>query len=158
MGYANITSIAIPNSVESIGAGAFALCPSLTAINVSEDHPYFSLKDGILYDKNFISLIACPNRQMGTVFLPESVLEIVDYAFSDCDGVKAIVLPDGLMRIGNHAFEFCEKLDAISIPDSVIEIGENAFFECPLLHIRCKENSLAYKYAVENEVPYLVEG
>ena len=41
----NLTSINIPNSVTSIGNAAFHLCNRLTSINIAEDHPIFLIQE-----------------------------------------------------------------------------------------------------------------
>lgn len=46
-----MTSVTIPESVTSIGAGAFAKCESLTSIEVESANPQYSSSDGVLFNK-----------------------------------------------------------------------------------------------------------
>ena len=67
-----------------------------------------------------------------TVYLPTSIVEIQNSAFSGCDELKTLVLPEGsqLTTIGENAFSGCIALEGFSLPASVTVIGKNAFFGC----------------------------
>ncbi len=50
-GCSSLTSITIPNSVTSIGYGAFDDCRSLENISVDKNNQQYSSEDGILFNK-----------------------------------------------------------------------------------------------------------
>jgi hypothetical protein len=75
-----LTEINIPANVKEIGEVAFALCDNLEAINVAEENEYFTSIDGVLYDKDLTTLIQIPDAKKGTVQIPETVVEICDFA------------------------------------------------------------------------------
>jgi hypothetical protein len=68
-----------------------------------------------------------------SVFIPDSVTEIGFSAFKDCISLTDIVLPSGLKRINMSTFANCSSLEHIVIPSSVTEIGRSAFSGCTAL-------------------------
>ena len=141
-----LTSITIPNSVTSIGDQSFFACSSLTSITI-----------------------------------PNSVTIISNSAFGGCSGLTAIdveegntnydsrnncnaiietssntlyvgcqnsKIPNSVMSIGDRAFYECSSLTSIVIPSSVTTIGNFAFRECSGLtsiKIPNSVNSLGYE-------------
>jgi len=68
-----ITSLYIPENVESIGIYAFVPIPALEAINVDQANRTYSSIDGVLYNKEQTMVILCPRAKQGSVFIPETV-------------------------------------------------------------------------------------
>ena len=90
-----LTSIIIPNSVTNIGENAFANCKGLSSINI-----------------------------------PNSICEIGNLAFMECENLNSVTISNGVNSIGEQAFVGCKKLSSIIIPQSVLSIGEGAFNYC----------------------------
>lgn len=151
---AGLHEVHIPSSVEKIDGNPFAYCTWLKTITVAEDNPFFASVDGVLYDKNFTRMIACPTNYLtgtrrsiklpGTVqvigahacealegtfviSLPEGLTDIEEHAFDGCRGMSAIAFPSTMKRIGKSAFAHNRMIDEIIIPESVIKISDNAF-------------------------------
>lgn len=59
--------------------------------------------------------------------IPDNVMNIPAYAFSECKSLKKVTLPDGITEIGEGAFSGCRNLPAFTVPKNVIEIGDKAF-------------------------------
>ena len=115
------TSYGIPNSVTSIGNGAFAYCSSLTNIII----PNSVTSVGYSAFENCDSLTS--------ITIPDSVTSIGYSTFFGCSSLKSITIPDSVTSIGHHAFEVCSSLTNITIPDSVTSIGIYAFHDCSSL-------------------------
>ena len=61
--------------------------------------------------------------------LGNSVAEIGDYAFADCNGFRGnLILPNSLRTIGDSAFYWCGFSGELVLSNSLTEIGYAAFF------------------------------
>ena len=110
------------------------------------------------------------DREIVSVRVADSVVEIGVGAFADCAGLETVVLNEGLTRlkkevfsgcvnlreinipqtlqsIGEWAFRGCRSLGEIRIPANVTEICAEAFLECPELTIVAEEGSFAAGFA-----------
>ena len=132
---AGFSEINIPDSVQSIGIGAFD-CYRMGGANVkiSLNHPYFALIEDGLYNKQKKELIAYFgyydfNDEWPTLTIPEGIVSIGDYALYDMEfeGIY-IYFPSTLAHIGNHALENTNFLvvEGSSVAN-VKTIGECAF-------------------------------
>ena len=130
-GCTGLTSITIPDSVTSIGSNAFEYCTGLTSINVASGNNCYSDNNGVLFNKKKTELIRYPEGKSQTSYtIPDSVTGIGDGAFWDCTGLTSITIPNSVTSIGNWAFFECTGLTSITIPNSVTSIGDGAFNSC----------------------------
>lgn len=151
-----LKSVELPGSVISFGTDVFGECGNLTSIFVDEQNAAYASYDGILYDREMESVIACPAGKTGSIVLPDGVVRVGAYAFNKCTALtgvalsdhvvtvgdssffgctslKEISLPSGLQVIGDNAFEDCRSLQRIKLPDSVVSLGKCAFYKCASL-------------------------
>ena len=129
-GCSALTSIYLPASCTSIDGNPFIECGALKGIVVDEDNPNFSSHDGVLYDKNVETLLACPGSK-SFIDIPSSVTTIGDEAFGACSALTSVEMP-AVTAIGDYAFYECSSLTSISMPE-VTTIGESAFESCSAL-------------------------
>ena len=150
----SLKSIIIPDSVTSIGDGAFSECHSLKSINIPDSvtrigYSAFKSCGGLtsisippslttIEDGTFLGCHSLRN-----INIPDTVTRIEDYAFSECNSLKNINIPNGVTWIGDSAFFYCNSLISITIPSSVIAIGINPFCGC---HADLKNESKAFIY------------
>jgi len=113
-----LTSIIIPNSVTSIGNGAFFKCSGLTSVTIPNSVTSIG-DDAFAYCTGLTS-----------VTIPNSVTTIGDYAFCGCGGLTSITIPNSVTSIGDRAFFGCSGLTSVTIGNSVTTIGEYAFWDC----------------------------
>ena len=133
-GCASLTNITIPDSVTSIGTYAFYGCTSITSINVSENNSYYKSIDGNLYSKDGKTLIQyAVGKKVTNFYIPDSVTSIGSYAFYNCTSLVSIEIPNSVTSIGGYAFDNCTSLTNITIPDSVTSIGDYVFYNCTSL-------------------------
>ena len=67
------------------------------------------------------------------VVIPDSVTEIGDHAFENCESIASITIPDDVTSIGESAFSGCSRLIKVTIGNSVTSIGKSAFSGCSRL-------------------------
>ena len=111
----SLASITIPDSVTSIGVGAFGGCSSLTSITVDTNNPNYASEGGILYNKTKTTLLAYPSAN-GSVTIAEGVTEIDSDAFRGCTSLTSITIPDSVTSsINYYMFEDCTGLTSITV-------------------------------------------
>ena len=123
-----LTIATISNSVTSIGDYAFSNCRSLESIVVESGNSAYDSRDNcnaiIETDTNTL-IVGCKNT-----IIPNSITTISDYAFQNCSGLTSIVIPNSVTYIGMGAFGSCVDLTSITIPNSVTSIGDYVFTGC----------------------------
>jgi PKD repeat protein len=128
-----LTTLSIGSGVTYIGGSAFSGCSALTAINADTNNSLYTSVYGVLYDKDITTLIQCPFGKTGSVTIPDSVIRIDDFAFSDCINLTSLTIPDSVTSIGTNAFRDCTNLTSVTIGNSVTSIGNFAFMGCSSL-------------------------
>lgn len=147
----SLTSVTIPSGVTYIGYGAFADCTSLTSATIAQSvdsidgNPFYGcpkLQSVVVDSLNPYYYSVDNNRAvietatktlvigLANTVIPDDVVAIGAYAFSDCSGLTSIVLPDGVTSIGSYAFRQCSNLQSINIPSGVTCISDYAFQSC----------------------------
>lgn len=139
-----IMSYIIPDSVTSIGDGAFFNCSSLSSLVIPNS--VVSIGDGAFRGCSSLSSLAIPNSvtsigdsafedcsSLRSLVIADSVTSIGDFAFNGCSSLCSLVIPDSVVSIGNGAFRGCSSLRGLVIPDSVTSIGFHAFEDCSSL-------------------------
>ncbi len=135
------TSYTIPNSVTSIGDGAFEDCTGLTSITIPDS--VTSIGDSTFEDCTGLTSITIPNSVtsigcwafwgctgLTSITIPNSVTSIVSWTFKDCRSLTSITIPNSVTSIGCEAFYHCTGLTSITIPNSVTSIEGWAFDGC----------------------------
>ena len=150
-----LSSVIIPNSVESLGDMVFRNCSSLTSITI----PNSVITIG---DYTFEQCTT-----LSSVTIGSSVNSIGEYAFNECrkltsvhisdikawcgiyfadirsnpllyahhlylngEEIKDLVIPNSVSTICDRVFLGCSALTSVTIPNSVTTIGNMSFYEC----------------------------
>lgn len=127
-----LSSITIPESVNSIQLpDAFGICPRLQEINVEEGNNEYCSISGVLFDKGATVLLKYPHASSRTSYaIPSSVATIEDGAFENALNLVSVTIPNSVTSIADNAFRNIGSLTSITIPNSVKRIGGMAFMWC----------------------------
>ena len=117
----SLTSITIPDSVNSIGRRAFLGCSNLTSISIPEN----------ITSIGVYTFSGCTN--LTSINIPNNCTSLGTQAFSFCTSLTSLNIPEGVTSIGAYAFWFCTSLTSLDIPDSVTYLCSNAFWSCTSL-------------------------
>ena len=117
------TSYSIPNSVISIGSGAFQYSRKLTSVTIPAG--VTSIGEHAFEQCDALTSAA----------IPAGVTSISDRCFYDCWSLTDVTIPAGVTSIGESAFYRCSSLNAVTIPENVTRIGWEAFGCCPLTSV-----------------------
>ena len=127
-----VKDLIIPNSVTSIGKGAFSGCEGLTSVTIP----------------NGVTSIGETSFQycyrLTSVTIPNSVTSIGGWAFNDCFDLTSVTIGNSVTSIGSFAFSRCSGLTSVTIPNSVTSIGRGAFYSCSGLTSVTIPNSVTY--------------
>ncbi len=126
-----LESVYISKSVQTIGESAFTDCTELTTIIVDSENSYFCAVDDVLYNKDQTLLIAYPIAKTDSKFvMPDTVVEIANFAFYGCSEVDEITFSSVLKTIGEWTFAYCTSLESIEFPNSLESIDSWSFAYC----------------------------
>ncbi|MBR2352705.1 MAG: leucine-rich repeat protein, partial [Alistipes sp.] len=115
----SLTSVTIPDSITEIGGSAFEGCTSLkdTYVNITDLAAYATSNPMHEIGSNIHLLI--DGKELTELVIPESVIEIGDYAFYGCTSLKSVTIPDSVTKIGGSAFSGCTS--ELIINNKIIE-------------------------------------
>jgi len=101
----------IPDAVQAIDTGAFALC--------------FGLKR------------LCLNLKLQSIGDLESQYMKCTGAFEQCRNLKAVNIPKNaeLGKVGDRTFRYCRALETVTLPSKLAYLGASAFMGCERLQI-----------------------
>ena len=154
----SLLNINIPNGVTSIGDSVFVNCNSLISITIPSSviaigmNPFrgchadlkneskaFIYEHNVLFDRDKTAIISYRAKEANYV-IPDSVISIGGFAFSECNSLTSIIIPDSVTSIGDFAFSGCDSLTSINIPNGVTNIGQGAFKNCGSLSPQVKSD------------------
>ena len=138
-----ITSVTIPNSIKTIGHGAFENCQNLTTTFHTGDLASWCEIDfegwtsnPMQYTHNLYLNIpgtTFAEEVKGDIVIPNTVDTIHSHAFMGATSFTSVTIPNSVTSIGYSAFYGCSSLTSITIPNSVTSIGGYAFAGCSSL-------------------------
>ncbi|MBE6686090.1 MAG: hypothetical protein E7591_02550 [Ruminococcaceae bacterium] len=162
----DMNTVTIGKNVKSIGDRVFYSCDNLTAINVSEENPYYSSIDGVLFDTDRKALIKYPVMKTDTEYtIPDFVREIDPYAFFENSCIQKLTMPDSVTTVGEWSFRDMEQLKEAELSDNIETLPFHFMSFCYKLEkIKLPANikvfgdySVAFNAIKEIEIPYGTE-
>lgn len=142
-----MTSIVLPESIESIGSYAFRECTGLTSLAIPQgvtEMSYHSLSGctnlvrlsiGSWFSNKTLKDVGLSpeTSRLSEVILLPGVDKIKESAFSGWTSLESVILPDGVKTIGKDAFKQCSQLKSVNLPDTIVDIELAAFQYCSSL-------------------------
>jgi hypothetical protein len=114
-----LIDILLPNSLKTIGNGAFYQCTDLRSVTIPDS--VTSIGEWAF---------ANCGTNLTSVTMGNNVTSIGDYVFSGNNGLTSLTIGNNITSIGNYAFTNSYRLTSITIPESVKSIGDFAFRSC----------------------------
>ena len=121
-GNAALTSVHLGSGVASIGESTFVGANALASLSVAPANSMYTVEDGVLYSKGNAGrtlVLYLPTKTDTDVTVPDGTVAIADAAFANNTSLRRVVLPEGLTTIGYGAFDGDANLTDLVIPDSV---------------------------------------
>ena len=152
----------------------------LESINVDESNSVYSSDAGILFSKDFTSLIYYPRKKAGEEYIvPEYVRELGRSAFSQPENLRFLKFSSPLEKVGFSAifngsieeaeypvypepsskidlFTWCEKLTKVYISKDVKWMNDDDFDESRNVTLYVYNNSYALNWAKEHDFAYVI--
>lgn len=151
---AGIVNLKLPKKCKQIGNFVFSNCQNLERIEINEcletvgdglvyksanmkefvgNSVKIATHKGVLYLKDDIKILSCPNGITGILEFEVDIKEIGTYSFAGCNKLKQIEFVTSPVKIGKSAFMGCSSLERIINLKGSITIDSYAFYDCEKL-------------------------
>ena len=133
-GNATLQSVTIPSSVTAIGEYAFGECENIRSVNISDLGKWCAIdfgneKSNPLSAEGSLYL----NGELVSEIALSGVESISARAFINYKKITSLTADNKLQRIGEEAFRNCSALTTATLGESIEEIGARAFMGCSAL-------------------------
>lgn len=134
----NLKTVTLPESVVSIGDGAFLgsgletfKMPPVQSMGEGLFEDCYKLKSVELNSKNVKVLPKDTffNTGLTSITIPRGFTTLGERSIALCSNLTSVSLPNTLTTIGNKVFQSCSKLEQITFPTSLKTIGNECFYE-----------------------------
>lgn len=109
--------VVLPETVEKIGASAFANCSSFQILDFASGIKVKEIPD-------------CCFQNCGTfekIYNFSNIESIGRYAFANCEKLEGFKIPETVTKLGNNAFEHARLSPEFTVPERVTEIPSGCF-------------------------------
>lgn len=134
----DIESVEFPNSLRTIGEGAFSHCDKLKSVKFGNGIE----KIGNQNDDEGCSFAYC--TELEEIEFPPSLKYLGQSAFYGCKNLRRVRFNDGLKIIDEDAFNYCTNLKEVTLPYSLQKIGLHNFSCTEKINMKFNVHLLAY--------------
>lgn len=119
-----ITDVNIPNSITTIGEGAFEGCSGIVSLTCEDKFASFT-------DEQTIQKKAFYNCWALTDVKYSSTLTLIgESAFESCTSLASLNIPNNVTEIGKAAYRNCTALNDLKLSERLATLNEEAFKNC----------------------------
>lgn len=131
----DITSVTIPNSVNTIGDGVFDGYLNLNRVNISSLESWCK----IVYEGKYVNSsplcnganIYLNNELLTEITIPNTITTINQMAFYNCTSITSVVILSSVKSIGTYAFCSCDNLTSVTFESTTPPtFGDYVFSSC----------------------------
>ena len=124
-----LTSVVLPNTIQSIYGNAFLNCKMLSSV---------SLQEGLTSILDY-AFAGCTS--LTSMVIPNSVTDLGSSLFDGCTALQSVTLPNNIKTLPSSIFSGCANLTLVAIPETVTELENDCFWRCErLTHITLPQN------------------
>lgn len=113
-GCPSVTHFTFARNIDRVEDGFFAGCKNLKQVD---------LVDGMWG----IGAGSFRNTGIETIDLPNSIREIANGAFAECNSLRHITIPENVKRLEFYTFNMCDYLETVELGNKLYLIDEKAF-------------------------------
>ncbi len=145
-GNTTMTKLTLSKYITTVSHHAFLNCTSLSTV-VFQGVTVQTIDD--------YAFAGCTS--LSDINLENTLIDTLSYGvFMNCDSLVEFTVPENVTTIEENAFGYCDNLTKVVIPRTVTSIDAQAFNGSDNVVIYCYQDSLAHRYAVNNEIEYVL--
>ena len=137
VGLSSDIQVELPPSVTTIEGNP---APGGNFIASSANSGMLNIDNCMIRESDMCLVSYQPSGDDFTVWIPDGVRSIGEYAFADNRGIVELIVPEGVVSIGDYAFANCANLTMIELPMSLERLGDSAFEGCSLDRVMLPSN------------------
>lgn len=127
-----LESIGISSTVTKISLGAFSGCRELNRVNISDISSWCAID---FFDWSSQPLTSAHHlflngKEISYLEIPNNVTAIGKFAFYGCTSLVSVNIPNSVTSLGNCSFSCCYNLISVIFPNSELRIGNSTFESC----------------------------
>ena len=127
---ARVTGVAIPASTTDLSSQPFYNCSSLLSISVDPVNSVYSSLNGVLFDKNQVTLILYPAGLTGSFTIPTSVTTVGTFAFLFSQ-LSHVTFPASVSSLQDYALADCANLASATFLGNPPAMDSTVFYGDP---------------------------
>ncbi|MBE6703331.1 MAG: leucine-rich repeat domain-containing protein [Ruminococcaceae bacterium] len=136
-GQETLTDVLLPNTLKTVGRGAFQNCTSLSTLTI----PFAGASADGNGSTHFGYIFGAESVEENNLSLPSTLkmvtlngtTPVADNAFRGCAELETVTIGAGVPTVGVYAFYDCAKLSSVSLPSGITTVGEGTFRNCTAL-------------------------
>lgn len=151
----SLSTVTLPQSVKTIGIGAFEGCENLQKIDIPEEV------------KNIKELTFVGCSDLKEISIPKYLKSIGYYAFSGCTSLQRIIIPDTIESIGSCAFKDCDSLSIYIYSQTYKRLSDVLDYENIIIYFKDEKGLPEYgggkwipksiRHFVKDELDFIVK-